>query len=65
MSKRTIQSKFLEDINDLGKEFSEIGEDKFSENEDIYTTENEFESTDTDDVEENTVNISGGRNRTR
>lgn len=66
MSKRTRQSKFLEDINDIGEEFSEIGEDESSENEDILVTnENESESTDTDIEEENIVNISCGRKRRR
>lgn len=66
MSKRTRQSKFLEDINDIGEEFSEIGEDEFSENEDILVTnENESESTDTDNEEENIVNIGCGRKRRR
>ncbi|KAI4476877.1 hypothetical protein M0804_013204 [Polistes exclamans] len=35
MSKQTRQYKFLEDINNIGEEFSEISEDEFSENEDI------------------------------
>ncbi|KAI4473041.1 hypothetical protein M0802_016351 [Mischocyttarus mexicanus] len=66
MSKRTRQSKFLEDINDIGEEFLEIGEDEFSENEDILVTnENESESTDTDNEEENIVNIGCGRKRRR
>ncbi|KAI4486393.1 hypothetical protein M0802_012284 [Mischocyttarus mexicanus] len=66
MSKRTRQSKFLEDINDIGEEFSEIGEVEFSENEDILVTnENESESTDTDNEEENIVNIGCGRKRRR
>ncbi|KAK0174333.1 hypothetical protein PV327_010117 [Microctonus hyperodae] len=45
MSKQTRQYKFLEEINNIGEEFSEIGEDEFSENEDILVAnENEFES---------------------
>uniref|UniRef100_A0A1A9VPB3 Uncharacterized protein n=1 Tax=Glossina austeni TaxID=7395 RepID=A0A1A9VPB3_GLOAU len=47
-----------EDINNIGEKCSEIGEDKFSENEDILVTnENEFEPADTDGGEENIVNI--------
>ncbi|GFW81411.1 hypothetical protein TNCV_377591 [Trichonephila clavipes] len=60
------KEKFLEDINNTGEEFTEIGEDKFSENEDILVAnENEFESTDTDDEEENFVNICCGQKRIR
>ncbi|XP_052756180.1 uncharacterized protein LOC128201889 [Galleria mellonella] len=66
MSKRARHYKFLEDINDIGEEFSEIGEGEFSENEDILVTnKNEVESSDTDDEEENIVNIGRGQKRTR
>ncbi|XP_043503460.1 uncharacterized protein LOC122524994 [Polistes fuscatus] len=66
MSKQTRQYKFLEDINNIGEEFSEISEDEFSENEDILVAnKNEFDSTDTDDEEENIVNVCSGRKRIR
>ncbi|KAK2578421.1 hypothetical protein KPH14_000968 [Odynerus spinipes] len=64
--KQTRQYKFLEDINNIGEEFSEIGEDEFSENEDILiSNENELDSIDTDDEKENIVNICCGRKRVR
>lgn len=63
MSKQTRQYKFLEDINNIGEEFSEISEDEFSENEDILVAnKNELDSTDTDDEEENILNVCSGRN---
>lgn len=66
MSKQTRQYKFLEDINNIGEEFSEISEDEFSENEDILVAnKNEFDSTDTDDEEENIVNVCCSRKRIR
>ncbi|XP_023159169.1 uncharacterized protein LOC111591748, partial [Ceratitis capitata] len=66
MSKQTRQYMFLEDINNIGEEFSEISEDEFSEIEDILVeNKNEFDSTDTDDEEENIVNVCGGRKRIR
>ncbi|XP_066907147.1 uncharacterized protein [Halyomorpha halys] len=66
MSKQTRQYKFLEDINNIGEEFSEISDDEFSENEDILVAnKNEFDSTYTDDEEENIVNVCSGRKRIR
>ena len=45
------------DILSAGKEFSEIDEVIFSENEDImFGTDNKFEYTDSNDKEENIVN---------
>lgn len=66
MSKQIRQYKFLEDINNIGEEFSEISEDEFSENEDILVAnKNELDSTDTDDEEENILNVCSGRKRIR
>ena len=64
MSKLTRHYKFLEDINNIGEEFSEISEDEFSENEDILVA-NWVDSTDTDDEEENIVNVCSGRKKIR
>ena len=71
MSKQTRQSKYLEEINNIGKEFSGTDEDELSESKDILfgndndLLDSESESTDTNDEEENIVNKRGGRKRMR
>ncbi|GFT14537.1 hypothetical protein NPIL_506391 [Nephila pilipes] len=64
-------TNYLEEINNISKEFSGSDEDELSESEDILfgnnkdLLESEFEPTVTDDEEENIMNNRGVRKRIR
>ena len=47
------QHQFLEEINNIGEEFTKIDENEFSENEAITAGNDEFEYTGSDDEDEN------------
>jgi hypothetical protein len=71
MSKQSRPSKYLEERNNIGEEFSGTDEDELSEKEEILfendngLLDSESESADTDDEEENIMNKRGGRKRMR